>query len=179
MRAAHGASIMSAGGRPKSRPWHCFRGSERSESIVLPPERSEAPLLFTFAEDAHWSAERQAVEFGVEIGEYRGIVRVPHRVFQRRLRERPTPRAPRRGVLLSANPVRGHRRMAATAPVDRGWERGDQRAGPALSRRWETVPPARGTPQIDQIGHSLRQVSTATMRARLCVRPLGSNQQFG
>ena len=48
-------------------------------------------MLFTFAEDAHWSAERQAVEFGVEIGEYRGIVRVPHRVFQRLLPERPTP----------------------------------------------------------------------------------------
>jgi hypothetical protein len=31
------------------------------------------------------------VEFGVEIGEYQGIVRVPRRVFQRLLRERPTP----------------------------------------------------------------------------------------
>ena len=48
-------------------------------------------MLFTFAEDAHWSAERQAVEFGVEIGEYRGIVTVPRRVFQRLLPERPTP----------------------------------------------------------------------------------------
>jgi hypothetical protein len=34
---------------------------------------------------------RQAVEFGVEIGEYRGVVRVPRRVFQRILPERPTP----------------------------------------------------------------------------------------
>jgi hypothetical protein len=31
------------------------------------------------------------VEFGVEIGEYPGIVRVPRRVFQRLLPERPTP----------------------------------------------------------------------------------------
>jgi hypothetical protein len=31
------------------------------------------------------------VEFGVEIGEYRGVVRVPRRVFQRLLSERPTP----------------------------------------------------------------------------------------
>jgi hypothetical protein len=31
------------------------------------------------------------VEFGVEIGEYRGVVRVPRRMFQRLLRERPTP----------------------------------------------------------------------------------------
>jgi hypothetical protein len=48
-------------------------------------------LFFTFPEDAHWNADRQAVEFGVEIGEYRGIVTVPRRVFQRLLPERPTP----------------------------------------------------------------------------------------
>jgi len=48
-------------------------------------------LFFTFHENAHWNAERQAVEFGVEIGEYRGVVRVPRRVFQRLLPERPTP----------------------------------------------------------------------------------------
>jgi hypothetical protein len=48
-------------------------------------------LFFTFPEDAHWNAERQAVEFGVEIGEYHGVVRVPRRVFQRLLSERPTP----------------------------------------------------------------------------------------
>ena len=42
-------------------------------------------------QDAHWDAEQQAVEFGVEIGEYRGVVRVPRRVFQRLLPERPTP----------------------------------------------------------------------------------------
>jgi hypothetical protein len=48
-------------------------------------------MLFTFPEKARWTAERQAVEFGVEIGEYRGVVRVPRRVFQRLLRERPTP----------------------------------------------------------------------------------------
>jgi hypothetical protein len=48
-------------------------------------------VFFTFPEDACWNAERQAVEFGVEIGEYRGVVRVPRRVFQRLLTERPTP----------------------------------------------------------------------------------------
>jgi hypothetical protein len=31
------------------------------------------------------------VEFGVVIGEYEGVVRVPQRVFQRLLPERPTP----------------------------------------------------------------------------------------
>ena len=48
-------------------------------------------MFFPFPEDAHWNAERQAVEFGIEIGEYRGVVRVPRRVFQRLLPERPTP----------------------------------------------------------------------------------------
>ena len=31
------------------------------------------------------------MEFGVEIGEYRGVVRVPRRVLQRLLTEAPTP----------------------------------------------------------------------------------------
>jgi hypothetical protein len=48
-------------------------------------------LFFTFPEDARWNADRQAIEFGVEIGEYRGVVRVPRHVFQRLLPERPTP----------------------------------------------------------------------------------------
>jgi hypothetical protein len=48
-------------------------------------------MFFAFPEDARWNAERQAVEFGVEIGEYHGVVRVPRRVFQRLLPERPTP----------------------------------------------------------------------------------------
>jgi hypothetical protein len=47
-------------------------------------------MFFTFLEDPRWNAEQQAVEFGVEIGEYRGVVRVPRRVFQRLLPERPT-----------------------------------------------------------------------------------------
>ena len=37
-------------------------------------------MFFTLPEDARWNADRQAVEFGVEIGEYRGVVRVPGRV---------------------------------------------------------------------------------------------------
>ena len=41
------------------------------------------PLIdFNFPENARWVAERQAVEFWVEIGEYREVVRVPRRVFQ-------------------------------------------------------------------------------------------------
>jgi hypothetical protein len=48
-------------------------------------------MFFSFPEGARWNADRQAVEFGVEIGEYSGLVRVPRRVFQRLLPERPTP----------------------------------------------------------------------------------------
>jgi integrase len=44
-------------------------------------------MFFTFPEDARWNAERQAVELWVEIGEYRGVVRVSRRVFQQRLPE--------------------------------------------------------------------------------------------
>ena len=48
-------------------------------------------MFCSFPEDARWNAERQAVEFGAVIGEYEGVVRVPRRVFQRLLPERPTP----------------------------------------------------------------------------------------
>lgn len=48
-------------------------------------------MFFTFPEDARWNADRQAMEFGVEIREYRGVVRISRRVFQRLLTERPTP----------------------------------------------------------------------------------------
>ena len=35
--------------------------------------RSAVAMFFTFPEDARWNAERQAAEFGVEIGEGRWI----------------------------------------------------------------------------------------------------------
>jgi hypothetical protein len=48
-------------------------------------------MFFTFPEDARWNPEHRAVEFGVEIGEYAGVVRVPRRVFQHLLVKSPTP----------------------------------------------------------------------------------------
>jgi hypothetical protein len=48
-------------------------------------------LFFEFPEDARWNADKQAVEFGVGIGEYVGIVRVGRRVFQHLLSDSPTP----------------------------------------------------------------------------------------
>ena len=40
-------------------------------------------MFFRFPEDARWNADRQAVEFGVGVGEYEGVVRVPRQVFRR------------------------------------------------------------------------------------------------
>jgi Protein of unknown function (DUF1488) len=55
------------------------------------PQDPELRMFFTFPADAHWNAEKQAVEFGIAIGEYEGIVRVPRRVFQRLLTGHTTP----------------------------------------------------------------------------------------
>src|SRR5215813_9046778 len=52
----------------------------------------------------------------------------------------------------TAQSCRKHRRAEASpTPVDRGKECRDQRARLALTRRWETVPPARGVSQIDPL----------------------------
>jgi hypothetical protein len=48
-------------------------------------------MFFRFPPDARWNPERSAVEFGIGVGEYEGIVRVPRRVFQILLPETPTP----------------------------------------------------------------------------------------
>jgi hypothetical protein len=48
-------------------------------------------VFFFFPEDARWNPERMEVEFGVEVGEYRGVVRVSRRAFQRLLGQTPLP----------------------------------------------------------------------------------------
>src|SRR6266851_1568983 len=40
-------------------------------------------MFFSFPEDARWNSDLRAVEFGVGIGEYEGVVRVPGDVFRR------------------------------------------------------------------------------------------------
>jgi hypothetical protein len=77
-------------------------------------------VFFTFPKDAHLNVERQAEEFGVEIGEYRGVVRVPRRVFQRLLPERPTPERCAEAYYLQRPGSRACRAEAAPATVDRG-----------------------------------------------------------
>jgi hypothetical protein len=48
-------------------------------------------MFFRFPPDARWNAEQSTVEFGVGIGEYEGVARIPRRVFQRLLGQTPTP----------------------------------------------------------------------------------------
>ena len=48
-------------------------------------------MFFTFPEDARWNADRQAIEFGVAIGEYEGVVRISRQVFRRFLDGSVTP----------------------------------------------------------------------------------------
>lgn len=49
--------------------------------------------LFSFPDNARWNETVGAVEFGIAIGEYHGVVRVPRRVFQVLLRSSPTPQS--------------------------------------------------------------------------------------
>jgi hypothetical protein len=48
-------------------------------------------MFFRFTSDARWNPDRNAVEFGIGVGDYEGVVRVSRRVFQILLPETPTP----------------------------------------------------------------------------------------
>jgi hypothetical protein len=48
-------------------------------------------MFFRFPPDARWNPDLLAVEFGIGVGEYDGVVRVPRRVFQHLLDQSPTP----------------------------------------------------------------------------------------
>ena len=47
--------------------------------------------IFSFPDDASWNEATRAVEFGIEIGEYKGRVSVPRPVFQALLPMSPLP----------------------------------------------------------------------------------------
>ena len=68
------------------------------------------------------------MEFGVEIGEYRGVVRVPRRVFQRLLPETPIPERCIEAYFLQRTRFEIIAERKIRRLVDRRWERGDQRA---------------------------------------------------
>ena len=40
-------------------------------------------MFFSFPDDARWDSDRCCVAFGISIGEYEGVVRVPRQVFRR------------------------------------------------------------------------------------------------
>ena len=84
-------------------------------------------MFFTFPDDVRWNEEHQAVEFGVEIGEYRGVVRVPRRAFQCLL---PDFLGLIVGLLSGTDGVRTSPAKAPgpkPAPVDRGRNFADRR----------------------------------------------------
>src|SRR5215471_16056468 len=48
-------------------------------------------VFFRFPPDVRWNPDRFVVEFGIRVGDYEGVVRVPRRVFQILLPEAQTP----------------------------------------------------------------------------------------
>lgn len=48
-------------------------------------------MFFRFPPDARWNPNRSAIEFGIGVGEYEGLVRVPRRVSQSLLEQTPIP----------------------------------------------------------------------------------------
>src|SRR5262249_24399954 len=68
MSNCSGRRVRSVGTRHSGRrlaSWNITRTSVGSERRF--------PMFFTFPEDARWNPDRMAVEFGVEVGEYRGV----------------------------------------------------------------------------------------------------------
>jgi hypothetical protein len=74
------------------------------------------------------------VEFGVEIGEYQGVVRVSRRLFQHLSSERPTPEGCVGAYYLQRTRFESiTERKLRPAPVDRGRECRDHRERVALA----------------------------------------------
>ena len=64
----------------------CLR--EQYKNIIAGPE---APCSSASRPTAHWNPERDALEFTIEIGEYRGVVHIRRHVFRRFLDGAVTP----------------------------------------------------------------------------------------
>jgi hypothetical protein len=82
----------STNGRPRNRYRHMERGLEIADRAAEsnprnfdePGARHHAPFgAFSVPKDTRWNPDLQAVEFGVGIGEYEGVVRVARDVFRR------------------------------------------------------------------------------------------------
>lgn len=57
-------------------------------------------MFSRFPPDARWNAEQSALEFGIGVGEYEGIVQVPRRAFQGLLDHSPTPKRVSKPIYL-------------------------------------------------------------------------------
>ena len=112
------------------------------------------------------------MEFGVEIGEYHGVVRVPRRVFQRLLPERPTPERCVEAHYLQRTRFESiaERKLRRRQLIEDG-ECGDQRAGLARGLRGHGAP-QRGTVAMITVINDPRAASdgrerpVATLRGR-------------
>src|SRR5213082_113484 len=57
-----------------------------------PPVPRRSCMFFRVPPDAPWNPDTSVIEFGIGVGEYEGVVRVPRRVFQGLVDESPTPK---------------------------------------------------------------------------------------
>ena len=85
----------------------------------------------SFPANARWNADRQAVEFGVEIGEYRSVVGVTRGACSSGpLPERPTPERCDEAYYFQRTRFESiAKRKLRRRQLNRGRECGDQRAG--------------------------------------------------
>ena len=97
-------------------------------------------MFFRFPPDARWNPDCSAVEFGVGIGEYEGIVRVPRRVFQSLLEQTPIPERCLEAYHLPDATRIGRGAEGAPSPTDRRWQCRDHRAVICVSESTECLP---------------------------------------
>ena len=89
------------------RRYCCNACPEHIENIVSLLALPNAPMFFTFPDDARWNAERQAVEFCVEIGNTTASCGYPGACFSACCRRRPPPNAALKHTICSGHALRG------------------------------------------------------------------------
>ena len=108
-------------------------------------------MFFVFPNDARWNADRQTVEFGIGIGEYEGVVRVPRHVFQRLIDGKVTPERcleafhmqRTRFELIAERKLR-QRRLTDDGNVEiTGRDLREAKEAPGRTRQTSSWPPAR------------------------------------
>ena len=135
-------------------------------------------MFFRFPPDARWNPDQNAVEFGIGVGEYEGVVRgFPARVPNTACRGSHTRTLPR-SLPSSSDSARTHRRAEGSSQaVDRRWECRDHRSRSAGTRN----PGASSTPHRLSPGRFMRAAQQAVrdaerrfpVRVRIAVPPEG------